>query len=188
MCCTSIGVAPVFRLRWIVIQWKDIPILPVWYLTWGESWTFLRQGLLLTYTGILLASSHLFQALVRRRLIPVRGHCRLHWAAAGWGWAGAGLRLSVSRPMRSQAAFYKGAIVPGASLVISLQEFLPPGEGSCKMVLRWNHRTQTTAVSLTLHTQALASSSRGGGAEGRTDHLSQQRWCWACPLQRPEVA
>lgn len=44
---------------------------------------------------------------------------------------GAGLRqgywLCVSGPMRSRAVSYKGAIVPGASLVISHLGHLPPG-------------------------------------------------------------
>ena len=65
--------------------------------------------------------------------MAIAGCTGLHLGGAGLGQ---GLWFSVSRPMRSQAASYKGAIVPGASLVISRQEFLPPGEGSCKMVLQ----------------------------------------------------
>lgn len=66
----------------------------------------------------------------------MHGHCRpsravlgcsgLPWAVLGGAGLGQGLWLGVPRPMRSQATSYKGAIVPGASLVISQLGHLCP--------------------------------------------------------------
>lgn len=41
---------------------------------------------------------------------------------------------------------------------VSLQDFLQSGEGSCRMVLWWNHQAQMAAISLNLHTQVPGSS------------------------------
>lgn len=97
---------------------------------------------------------------------------------------GAGLRqglwLCVSGPMRSQDVFYKGAIVPGASLVISLLGCLLIGFLAARGTQLWNGSpVKSSGCNSSCQPYPAHPGpglvSWGGGTEGQAGCLSQQQ-------------